>query len=230
MGETHSQRERRRREALEWWNAEVQLSSFARHLSPDARIVASNPALRFDSEADAEADRWRRATKIFGAETAQSLRIDLLLAGQPLYERESAAGVEERAAQVSDEIPWAAAEQSPLPRPASRHAAEQAPFPGPAARPLEAANAPLPPAVAPAMPAPSGPQPRSMNSSIDWQRVNRANMTPLLDATATPPGPPAGFRGWLQIRADRLGVSLSAGIGILAVTVSCVAVVLFAVL
>lgn len=248
MGETHSERERRRREALEWWNTEVQLSSFARHLSADARIVASNPALRFDSAADAESDRWRRLTKIFGPEAAQALRIDLLLAGEPLFESQQAQQPEaatgtgapvqpEGAAGVGAPLmtppaadsPWLVAEpepeQSPLPRPTSRLVEAGGEVPGEVA----ASHVPAAGSVEPMEPWPAVTRP-SGGSAIDWQRVNRANMTPLLDRQAQPPGPPTGALGWLQVRADRLGVSVSAGVGMLAVAVGCIAAVVIAIL
>lgn len=220
MGETHNERERRRREAMEWWNTEVQLSSFARHLTDDARIVASNPALRFASEADAEADRWRRVTKIFGPEAAQALRIDLLLAGQPLFDREgrAPAGGQQEAAVITPSALDQESERSPLPRPASRPVGPVGP------------TAPQPAGIDWGQPETTMAPLKTGNAPIDWHRVNRDNMSPLLDATAVPPGPPAGAVGWFQERADRLGVTLSAGIGMLVVTVSCVAAVLFAIL
>lgn len=236
MGETHSERERRRREALEWWNTEVQLSSFARHLSADARIVASNPALRFDSAADAESDRWRRLTKIFGPEAAQALRIDLLLAGEPLFESQqeqqpeaaTGAGAPVMTPPAADS-PWLVAEaepeQSPLPRPTSRLVEVGGEVPGEVA----ASHVPAAGLVEPMEPWPAVTRP-SGDAAIDWQRVNRANMTPLLDRQAQPPGPPSGALGWLQVRADRLGVSVSAGVGMLAVAVGCIAAVFIAIL
>jgi len=260
MGETHDERERRRREALEWWNTEVQLSSFARHLTEDARVVASTPALRFASDADAEADRWQRVTKIFGPEAAQALRIDLLIAGQTLFEQPgtrpgagqratSSAAVPVVEAAVIPEAPTAlpvvsteAAVSTEAPTAAARSAPATVPPAPPAVRDAVTEQSPLPPprprphvetststSTAPTASDAAASSQRS-KAAIDWKRVSRDNMGPLLDASAAPPAPPGGLIGWFEDRAGRMGISVSAGLGMLVVGVSCLAGLLIAVL